>query len=78
MRYTPSHRKEAYVSPRRRSRPGLRGARPSRHHVRVHVLVEVADVAMPMAAIAQTGKGLDWLADGPELYFDADLEEQAR
>ena len=45
-------------------------------HVRVHVLVEVVDAAMPMAAIAQAGKGLDWLADEPDLYSDADLVER--
>jgi hypothetical protein len=31
-----------------------------------------------MAAIAQAGKGLDWLAEEPELYSDADLIEPAR
>jgi hypothetical protein len=29
----------------------------------------------PMAAIAQASKGLDWLAEEPELYSDADLIE---
>jgi hypothetical protein len=47
-------------------------------HVRVHVLVEVTDSdALPMAAIAQSGKGLDWLADEPDLYTDIDLVERA-
>ena len=47
-------------------------------HVRVHILVEVADAdALPMAAIAQAGKGLDWLADEPDLYADTDLVELA-
>jgi hypothetical protein len=47
-------------------------------HVRVHVLVEVSDAdTLPMAAIAQSGKGLDWLADEPDLYADADLVERA-
>ena len=43
---------------------------------RVHVLVEVMDSgadALPMAAIAQAGGAFDWLADGPDLYTDADL-----
>jgi hypothetical protein len=44
---------------------------------RVHVLVEVIDAELPMAAIAQAGKGLDWLADEPELYSDSDLVERA-
>ena len=45
---------------------------------RVHVLVEVIDTAEPpMAAIAQAGKGFDWLADEPDLYSDADLVERA-
>ena len=48
-------------------------------HVRVHVLVEIAPSAeLPMTAIAQAGKGLDWLAEEPELYSDADLIEPAR
>jgi hypothetical protein len=41
---------------------------------RVHVLVEVIDTGEPpMAALAQTGKGFDWLAEEPDLYSDADL-----
>jgi hypothetical protein len=36
-------------------------------HARVHALVEVT-----------SGKGLDWLAEEPELYSDADLIEPAR
>ncbi len=41
---------------------------------RVHALVEVVDVdALPMAAIAQAGGALDWLAGEPDLYTDADL-----
>lgn len=48
-------------------------------HTRVHVLVEVTPGGeLPMAAIAQAGKGLDWLAEEPELYSDADLIEPAR
>ena len=43
---------------------------------RVRVLVEVlgedADI-LPMAAIAQTGGALDWLAEEPDLYTDADV-----
>ncbi len=46
-------------------------------HARVHVRVEVVDNEPPMAAIAQTGKGFDWLADDPDLYSDADLVERA-
>lgn len=46
--------------------------------VRVHVVVEVRDPdEPPMAAIAQTGKALDWLAEEPDLYSDADLHERA-
>ena len=45
----------------------------------VHALVEVTSDGEPrMAAIAQAGKGLDWLAGEPELYSDADLIEPAR
>jgi hypothetical protein len=48
-------------------------------HARVHVLVEVTSGgALPMAAIAQAGKSLDWLAEEPELYSDTDLIEPAR
>jgi hypothetical protein len=48
-------------------------------HAQVHVLVEVTlDGELPMAAIVQAGKGLDWLAEEPELYSDADLTESAR
>jgi hypothetical protein len=47
-------------------------------HALVHVLVEVTlDGELPMAAIAQAGNGLDWLAEEPELYSDADLVESA-
>lgn len=45
-------------------------------NARVHVLVEVVDEqpdTLPMAAIAQAGGALDWLADEPDLYTDADL-----
>jgi hypothetical protein len=46
-------------------------------NVRVHVLVEVVDSAdLPMTAIAQAGKGFEWLADEPDLYSDADLIER--
>ena len=48
-------------------------------HVRVHVLVEISQGGeLPMAAIAQAGKGLDWLAEDPELYSNADVIEPAR
>jgi hypothetical protein len=48
-------------------------------HTQVHVLVEVPPGGeLPMTAIAQAGKGLDWLAEEPELYSDADLVEPAR
>jgi hypothetical protein len=40
---------------------------------RVHVLVEVADQELPMAAIMQAGGAFDWLAEEPDLYTDADL-----
>ena len=45
---------------------------------RVHALVEVApDGDLLMAAIARAGRGLEWLAEEPELYSDADLIEPA-
>ena len=45
---------------------------------RVHVVVELLeDGNPPMAAIAQAGRALDWLADEPELYSDADLIQRA-
>lgn len=45
---------------------------------RVHVVVEIAEGSEPpMAAIAQAGKGFDWLAQEPDLYSDADLMERA-
>ena len=31
--------------------------------------------ALPIAAIAQAGGALDWLADEPDLYTDADLTQ---
>ncbi|HEX4616817.1 MAG TPA: hypothetical protein VH230_12975 [Stellaceae bacterium] len=41
---------------------------------RVHVVIELRDDAnLPMAAIAQAGKALDWLEDEPDLYSDGDL-----
>lgn len=45
---------------------------------RVHVLVEVLGEHpenFPAAAIAQAGAALDWLAEEPNLYTDADLAE---
>jgi hypothetical protein len=40
----------------------------------VHVVIELPDDAnLPMAAIAQAGKALDWLEDEPDLYSDGDL-----
>jgi hypothetical protein len=48
-------------------------------HTRVHVLVEVTlGGELPMAAIARAGKGLDWLAEEPDLYSDGDLIDPAR
>lgn len=48
-------------------------------HARVHVLVEVSPAGdLPMTAIAQAGRGLDWLTEEPDLYSDADLIEPAR
>jgi len=47
---------------------------------RVRVLVEVADPdvdVLPMTAFAQAGGALDWLADEPDLYTDADLVPEA-
>lgn len=47
-------------------------------HARVHVLVEVTPSGeLPMAAIAQGGKGPDWLIEEPDLYSDTDLIEPA-
>ncbi len=44
----------------------------------VHVVVEVSDrEALPMAALAQEGAALDWLAEEPDLYSDADLKSRA-
>jgi hypothetical protein len=42
------------------------GANPPRHSAasRVHVVLEVTSCSeLPMAAVAQAGKGLDWLAE---------------
>lgn len=48
-------------------------------HARVHVVVELRDNGdLPMAAIAQTGRAFDWLAEEPDLYTDADLVEATR
>ena len=45
---------------------------------RMHILVEVPDhEAWPMAALAQAGGALDWLAGEPDLYTAADLRERA-
>jgi hypothetical protein len=45
---------------------------------RVHVVIDVLDAdTLPMAAIARAGKALDWLADEPDLYSDADLVARA-
>jgi len=45
---------------------------------RVHVVVEITDSCEPpMAAIAEAGKGFDWLANEPDLYSHADLMERA-
>lgn len=49
-------------------------------HTRVRVVVEVVGEppdALPMAAIAVSGGGFDWLADEPDLYTDADLATPA-
>ena len=47
-------------------------------HARVHVRVEVLESPEPpMAAIAEAGKGFDWLTEEPDLYSDADLVERA-
>ena len=59
---------------------GEASAEPVRRGVaadaRAHALVEVvgqdAD-SPPMAAVAETGRGFDWLADEPDLYTEADL-----
>jgi hypothetical protein len=50
---------------------------------KVHVVVELRDAEPPMADIAQAdiaqaGNALDWLAEEPDLYTDADLAEPAR
>ncbi len=44
---------------------------------RVHVTIEVAEEAPPMARLAQAGKAFDWLADEPDLYGEADIVERA-
>ncbi len=44
---------------------------------KVHVIVECLDDGMlPMALIAEAGKGQDWLEDEADLYSDADLIER--
>ena len=54
------------------ARRGIAGA------TRVHVVVDVLEADdIPMAAIAQAGGALDWLAEEPDLYSDADLVERA-
>ena len=54
------------------ARRGVAGA------TRVHVVVNVLEADdLPMAAIAQAGGALDWLAEEPDLYSDADLVERA-
>lgn len=45
----------------------------SRVHVQVELVGGDAHDALPMAAIAQAGGALGWLADEPDLYSDADL-----
>ncbi len=40
---------------------------------RVHVLVELVEEELPMAALTQAGGAFDWLAEEPDLYTDADL-----
>ena len=51
--------------------PGRRGVAS---HTHVHVGVEVLDGPdLPMGAMAQAGKGLEWLREAPTLYYDADL-----
>ncbi len=43
----------------------------------VHVVVELLDdEPLQMTAMAEAGKALDWLADEPDLYSDADLVER--
>jgi hypothetical protein len=45
-------------------------------HAQVHVLVEVTPAGeLPMAVLAEAGRGLDWLAEEPDVYSDADLIE---
>jgi hypothetical protein len=47
-------------------------------HARVHVRVGILESPEPpMAAIAEAGKGFDWLAEAPGGYSDADLLERA-
>jgi len=41
--------------------------------MRIHAVIEVRDDAPDMAVVAASGRSLDWLADEPELYTDADL-----
>lgn len=59
------------------SSPNWRGGGSPRMHG-VHVVVEIADGGEPpIAAIAEAGKGFDWLAHEPDLYSYADLMERA-
>ncbi len=51
-----------------------RGIAPA---TRVHVVVEVTEAPeAAMAAVAEAGRGFDWLAEEPDLYSDADLLAQ--
>jgi hypothetical protein len=48
-------------------------------NTRVHVEVDLVSASeLPMSAIAQTGKGPDWLTDEPDFYSDADLVQRNR
>jgi len=35
-------------------------------------------IDLGMTLMAQSGKSLDWFADEPDLYTDADLNDQAQ
>ena len=54
------------------------GKRRPAADARLHVVIDILDAdALPMAAIAQAGRGLEWLSDEPDLSSDADLVDRA-
>jgi len=48
-------------------------------NARLHVLITVVPTnKLEEMAVAEVGKGFDWLAEEPELYSDADLLERGQ